>query len=320
MPPKVFISHASEDKDRFVLDFASRLRAHGIDAWLDRWEMFPGDSLVDKLFEEGLHSATAVVVVLSTNSVDKPWVREELNAAFVKHVDSGTKLIPVVLDDCRVPECLAATLWERISDLTAYEASFERIVAAITGVRDKPPLGELPDYASAPTIEIQGLAHIDNLALKAVCEHALRNGYANIDRDELQQSEALSSLPQQELTDSLAILESEGLVHVESTGGPVYFVQVTTEGFERFAKAYLPDYQSTVQAVVSAIVNEHVERNSDLLAKVGKDQFLINHILDVLEGQGYLKLEKFGTGQWEVSRVSVKLRRAFGAGQIDVSP
>ena len=79
----------------------------------------------------------------------------------------------------------------------------------------------------------------------------------------------------------------------------------------------MPDYQSTVQAVVSAIVNEHVERNSDLLAKVGKDQFLINHILDVLEGQGYLKLEKFGTGQWEVSRVSVKLRRAFGAGQID---
>jgi len=108
MPPKVFISHASEDKDRFVLDFASRLRAHGIDAWLDRWEMLPGDSLVDKLFEEGLHSATAVVVVLSTNSVDKPWVREELNAAFVKHVDSGTKLIPVVLDDCRVPECRSA--------------------------------------------------------------------------------------------------------------------------------------------------------------------------------------------------------------------
>ena len=83
MPPKVFISHAPEDKDRFVIDFASRLREQGIDAWLDRWEMLPGDSLVDKLFEEGIHSATAIVIVLSTNSVDKPWVREEINAAFV---------------------------------------------------------------------------------------------------------------------------------------------------------------------------------------------------------------------------------------------
>ena len=313
MPPKVFISHASEDKDRFVIDFASRLRAQGIDAWLDRWEMLPGDSLVDKLFEEGIPSATAVVIVLSTNSVDKPWVREELNAAFVKHVEGGTKLIPVVLDDCRVPECLASTLWEKISDLSAYDQSFERIVAAITGVLDKPPLGTLPGYVSAPTITMPGLAHVDNLVLKVVCEHALRNGYASINSDELHQSEALSSLPQQELADSLNVLESEGLVHVEYPGGPVYFVQVTTTGFQQFAQAYLPDYEPTIQAVASAILNENVESNSDLQAKIGKGQFLINHILDVLEGQDYIQLEKFGDGRICVYSVSVKMRRAFGA-------
>lgn len=313
MPPKVFISHASEDKDRFVIGFASRLRTQGIDAWLDRWEMLPGDSLVDKLFEEGIHSATAVVVVLSTNSVDKPWVREEINAAFVKHVAGGTKLIPVVLDDCRVPECLASTLWEKISDLTAYEQSFERIVAAITGVRDKPPLGDLPDYISAPTIEIQGLAHVDNLVLKVVCEHALRNGYASIASDELHQSETLSSLPQQELADSLEVLESEGLVRREFPGGPMYFIQVSTDGFQQFAKAYISGYESTIQAVASAILNENVDSNSDLQARIGKSQFLINHILELLESQGYLQLEKYGAGLWEVYSVSVKLRRAFGA-------
>ena len=113
------------------------------------------------------------------------------------------------------------------------------------------------------------------------------------------------------------MLESEGLVHVEYPGGPIYFVQVTTEGFDRFAKAYLPDYQATVQAVVSAIVNENVESNSALQAKIGKGQFLINHILDLLEGQDYIQLEKFGNGLWAVSTVSVKLRRAFGAGHID---
>ena len=49
--PKVFISHASEDKDRFVLGLATKLRDSGVDAWLDKWEMLPGDSLVDKIFE-----------------------------------------------------------------------------------------------------------------------------------------------------------------------------------------------------------------------------------------------------------------------------
>lgn len=68
-PPKVFVSHASEDKSRFVVDFARSLRENGVDAWLDQWEMKPGDSLVDKIFEEGLKDARAVIVVLSKSSV-----------------------------------------------------------------------------------------------------------------------------------------------------------------------------------------------------------------------------------------------------------
>jgi len=96
---------------------AARLRAKGIDAWVDRWEMLPGDSLVEKIFEDGIKNAQAVIVVLSHNSVNKKWVREELNAAFVKRINSGSRLIPVIIDDCAVPEALQSTLWERITDL-----------------------------------------------------------------------------------------------------------------------------------------------------------------------------------------------------------
>src|ERR1700750_1643014 len=103
MNPKVFVSHASEDKDRFVMNFAARLRAKGIDAWVDRWEMLPGDSLIEKIFEDGIKNAQAVVVVLSNNSVNKPWVREELNAAFVKRINSGRKQIPIWLEAVGVP-------------------------------------------------------------------------------------------------------------------------------------------------------------------------------------------------------------------------
>ena len=70
MPPAAFVSHASEDKERFVLDFAPRLREQGIDAWVDRWEILPGDSFVDKIFEEGLKNASAVIVVISKRSDD----------------------------------------------------------------------------------------------------------------------------------------------------------------------------------------------------------------------------------------------------------
>jgi hypothetical protein len=118
--PKVFLSHASEDKERFVIPFATTLREKGIDVWLDKWEILPGDSLVDKLFEEGLKEADAVLIVISAASVTKPWVRQELNTAIVNRITRQTKVIPVVLDNSEVPESLRSLVWESISDLNGY--------------------------------------------------------------------------------------------------------------------------------------------------------------------------------------------------------
>ena len=172
--PKVFVSHASEDKDRFVIEFATQLRQRGINAWLDKWEMLPGDSLVDKIFEEGIKDAKAVIVVLSKFSVEKPWVREELNAACVKRINSGSKLIPVVIDDCEVPEALKSTVWETITDLSAYEKNLDRIVASIFGVNDKPPMGLPPSYVTSFVDSFGGLNTIDSLVLKLSCEEMLK--------------------------------------------------------------------------------------------------------------------------------------------------
>ncbi len=140
-PPKVFISHASEDKARFVARFAARLRENGVDAWLDQWEMKPGDSLVDRIFEQGLKSAQAVIIVLSAVGVTKPWVREELNNSAVSRINRGLRIIPVVIDQCEIPEALAATLWQRVDDLEHYDDAFQRILDAIFDRSTKPPVG-----------------------------------------------------------------------------------------------------------------------------------------------------------------------------------
>lgn len=116
--PKVFVSHASEDKNRFVTDFARRLIGKGVDAWYAEWEMKPGDNLIDKIFEEGIGSSEALIVVLSNKSVDKPWVREEMNVGFVRRVQSQTRLIPVVIDDCDIPVALQSTYHVRIKNLS----------------------------------------------------------------------------------------------------------------------------------------------------------------------------------------------------------
>ena len=307
MAPKVFVSHASEDKARFVLGFATRLRAAGIDAWLDRWEMLPGDSVVDRIFEEGLAEAGAVVVVLSVHSVDKPWVREELNAAFVKRVARRTRLIPVLLDDCKVPEALATTLWERIDDLAHYDESFERIVAAITGVRDKPALGELPAFATAPGPQVEGLAPFDSRVLQALGDAVQRQGHEHVD------AEALAALPAGEVGDALELLADAGLVVLEPTGAPgLPAVRVTTLGLQQYGRACITGYDDTLRAVAAAVVNEGLDTNEALAARLALPRWRIDHALDVYEGQGLLRVQRYGGGLADVYDVSARLRRMLG--------
>lgn len=312
MPPKVFISHASEDKERFVLAFAERLRQNGIDAWVDKWEMLPGDSLVDKIFEEGLKEATAVVVVLSKISVDKPWVREELNAAFVKRINSGSKLIPVVIEDCSVPEVLKSTVWQIVPNLASYDESFDRIVAAIFGSADKPPLGSPPLYTQSFVDTIGGLTKMDSLVLQLACKHALASGSEFVDPLEVYFSDGKFSVPESELNDSMEILEERGYLSISHTlGGGLNNFRITASGFETYAKSCIPGYQDIFKSVVVALVNKQLKDNLAIAAETGQTRFLVDHILDVLERSGHLKQSKtMGERQWIFS-ISPSLRRSL---------
>ena len=69
------------------------LASLGISPWLDKWEIRPGDSLVQKLFDEGVATADAVIVVVSQYSAGKRWVRAELDAAMVRKINEDTRLI-----------------------------------------------------------------------------------------------------------------------------------------------------------------------------------------------------------------------------------
>jgi hypothetical protein len=168
---KIFISHASEDKEPFLRAFATK---RGVDAWVDEWEIYPGDSLVQKIFEEGLMDAEAVIIVLSEHSVDKPWVREELDASIIKKVEDLITLIPVVIDECEVPESLRSTVWQKIENLEEYGTEFDRIVAAIYGHRgDKLELGPPPEYSQTAVDTLPGLTSVDTLVLKLSCQNAI---------------------------------------------------------------------------------------------------------------------------------------------------
>jgi hypothetical protein len=309
--PKVFVSHASEDKQRFVVDFARRLRENGVDAWLDQWEMQPGDSLVDRIFEQGLKQAQAVVIVLSAASVQKPWVREELNLSVVKKITKGIKLIPVVIDQCDIPESLQSTIWQRIDDLGSYEAEFQRILDVIFDRSGKPALGERPPRFAAAEPVIATLTQTDERVFREIARHEIDLQEGAVALAQLRETPDLAAISVEELAESLLILAQQALVTAEGIDPTLGYFRLTLTGFRQYAEAFIDDYKSAVARISALLVNEGVYENHELAARSGKPLAFVNFVLDVLDDADQIIVSKYGSGLWEVVRVLPSLKRSL---------
>lgn len=310
--PKVFVSHASEDKERFVLPFAEALRQRGVDAWIDKWEMLPGDSLVDKIFEEGLKEAAAVVIVISSASVSKPWVREELNTAVVKRIEKGTKIIPVVLDSAEVPESLRSTIWESIKDVSNFGAALDRIVDAIYGHTKKPALGPAPAYVIASASHnISGFSDADSFVLRALFEHYVERGPNFVDPTTIVDAAANQGISSTLVSESLEVLEHHGYIEqLKHLGGGPFHSRIGTYGV---SKVLGDEEDLLIRDVSLCLLNESLTLAADIAAKLNRSQYLVIHAFDWLQSRGYVKVVKALGGMAQVFQVSPTLRRTLSS-------
>ncbi len=265
--PKLFLSHATEDKERFVLGFATKLRENGIDAWLDRWEVKPGQSLIQRIFEDGIGSASAFVVVLSKVSVTKPWVIEELDAGMVKKIENACKLIPVVLDDCQVPVCLRHLLWVKISDLQAYDAELRQIVNSVFGLSDKPALGIPPKHVTCSIIQhLPDLTSADNLVFSALCNAQMGHAGGMFDLGEIYKELGEVGMSPAEVQESLQILEGRHIIEGKSAfRAGIIMARVVPSSFDRYVRQHVENYEEMFRAIISKIVNEIAKLRRRLL-------------------------------------------------------
>jgi hypothetical protein len=312
--PKVFLSHASEDKQRFVIPFATSLRGKGIDVWLDKWEILPGDSLVDKLFEEGLKQAGAVLIVISAVSVTKPWVRQELNTAIVNRITRQTKVIPIILDKldkADIPEALRSLVWESIPDLNNYGAQLDKVVDAIYGHhRDKPALGKPPDYLNERPIP--GLHESDTRILRAIYEDAIKRNRPIWGPEEF--SSKLEGMSQEVVLDSLEILEQRGYIKIGRVMGGVPrgigLIQPRLNGFMVFARANLPQIDEMIRKVALAILNENLESASLIAESTRIAPFIVDNLLDLFASRGWAKISNTLADK-HLYGISASMKREF---------
>jgi hypothetical protein len=90
----VFISHASEDKESFVVEFAEELSRRGVKVWIDDIAIAWGDSLRAKI-DNGLRNSRFGIVVISRHYIRKGWTNYELDGLFEREMSGGKVILPI---------------------------------------------------------------------------------------------------------------------------------------------------------------------------------------------------------------------------------
>jgi hypothetical protein len=128
-----FLSYAHEDKD-FAERIAEELRKEGIDGWIDNWEIKTGDSLIQKIFMEGLSKCDIFLILLSCASVKSKWVKEELDFMIIKKMEGVTRIILLIKEPCKIPPPLRALLWVDLSE--DFDAGIRRVVKTMYDISE----------------------------------------------------------------------------------------------------------------------------------------------------------------------------------------
>ena len=127
-PPKIFLSHSRKDK-KFVSDLAERLMLDGFNVWYDDWEIKIGESIVQNI-SEGISTSDFLIIVLSSNSVESKWVKEELNSATVTNIEkNGVFILPILIENCRIPQLLKDKKYANFSEGT--EGGYKTLIDAL---------------------------------------------------------------------------------------------------------------------------------------------------------------------------------------------
>jgi hypothetical protein len=136
----VFLSHSSDDKPA-VEELARRLAKEGIQAWLDKWHLIPGDPWQPAI-EKALAESETCAVFVGPSGIG-PWQNEEMRAAIDQRVrDSGRhfRVVPVLppgaerAERSSLPTFLVATTWVEFRASLDDQDAFHRLVCGIRGV------------------------------------------------------------------------------------------------------------------------------------------------------------------------------------------
>jgi len=136
--PLLFLCYSTSDKPT-ATRLAHDLVANGVEVFWDEWEIRTGDSIRQKI-DLGLGGCTHFAVLLTPDSISRPWVNAEIDAGLIRKLDKECAFLPLRLglDVRQLPPFLRGL---RSVALDEYDTGLRTLLNDIHGISNKPPHG-----------------------------------------------------------------------------------------------------------------------------------------------------------------------------------
>ena len=299
---KIFISYSHNDRE-FAEKLANALYQKGEEVWWDRWEILGGDSLIQKIFEEGLAQAAAFVVVLSSESVKSKWVQQELDVATVKKMEGVTKIVPVVIDSVETPTALRALL--RIDMRQNFEDGVQLIINSVHGITKRPKRSNQESIVSSLTESVAGLSR----AASTVGLFILRSADLDSGDSSAFSGEDIGSglkLDALSVNDAVDELDEAGMVQVLKALGthPYEFYQLepTYVLYMEFSKYLHYNPEEDIRITAAAVASAGQVENQQLANETHLSPGRLNCAVEYLADYGLVeKIQELGTHPFSFS-------------------
>lgn len=312
--PQVFLSYSHADR-KFAEKIATYLRKNGVEVWLDKWEILVGDSLIQKIFEEGLSKCDVFLILLSNESVKSSWVQRELDVAMINKMKGVTKIMPIVIEKCNIPNALRALKWVDLS--SAFDKGARELLKSIFEIREKPEMGLPPRFVVSRTESIGGLSPEATNLGRFLIEDSEESHPFEKTYEVKRLAEALEFTPQ-EMNDAIEELELKGLVRSLKLLGtqPYNYGQVepTYPLYLHFQGITTPyDPENDIRIVASAIAAKEQLSGQDIQQITKLPPSRINRAIRYLEDYGIIQVVKYlGTTPFVFGRAqATRLTRKF---------
>lgn len=131
----MFLSHNSKDKDA-VEEIARKLKSKGIRPWLDKWDLIPGETVMEAL-EKAIETVKCAVLFFGPADVGK-WHVMEIRSYVESAAGKKAKFIPAILPEVEgtpdLPPFVRQSLWV---DMRVWQSkssdAFARLQCGILG-------------------------------------------------------------------------------------------------------------------------------------------------------------------------------------------